>query len=186
VALRVLIADDNRDAADTLAELVRLWGHEPTVAYDGAAGLRLAAETRPHVLLLDVNMPLLNGYELARQVRRDAGLAGAKLVALSAYSHPDHVRRAEQAGFDTWLVKPAAPDEIERYLAMIDHIKELAEKAQSLAERNAAAAARTEAVAGETKQLLQEVKEDIREVKADVQEIKEELKEVKDKVNGAG
>ena len=186
MALRVLIADDNHDAADTLAELVRLWGHEPTVAYDGAAGLRLAAETRPHVLLLDVQMPALNGYEVARRVRQDEGLTGAKLVALSAYSHPDHAHRAEQAGFDTWLVKPASPDEIERYLAMIDRIKELAERTQELAERNAEATARTEAVAGETKQLMEEVKENIQAVKEDVQEIKEELKEVKDKVNGSG
>ena len=163
--LRVLIVDDNEDAADSLATLVELWGHTPTVAYDGEVGLRAAREWSPDCLILDINMPKLDGYNLAERVRREPGLGQAKLVAVSAYSHPDHARRAEAVGFDYWLVKPAAPDELERLLAKIENILKPAEKTEELSRKNAPAE-RTEelvqknvALAGAAKELLQEVNE---------------------------
>lgn len=181
--MRILIVDDNRDAADTLATLVELWGHTPSVAYDGEEGLRAALKTLPHCLILDINMPKMDGYTLAQQVRRETGLAGAKLLALSANADPGHARRAEESGFNYRLTKPADLVELERLLKMIDHIVKLAEQTEQLAQRNVAIAERTEALAeraeanaGETNELLKEVKEELKE-------IKEELREVKDKVD---
>jgi CheY-like chemotaxis protein len=189
VPLRVLIVDDNEDHADSLAALVELWGHTPAVAYDGEAGLRAARDWRPDCLILDINMPRLDGYALAQEVRREPGLERAKLVAVSAYSHADHARRSDEAGFDYRLVKPAAPGELEGILAMIEQILKLAEKTEELARTNAVAAERTEAVAqktealaGETKDLLKEVKAGLDEVKQEVQEIKQEVREVKEQV----
>lgn len=190
MALRILIVDDNYDAADTLATLVALWGHTPTVAYDGRAGLQAACEFRPDCLLLDIAMPGYDGYALAALIRQQAELKGAKLVAVSAYSHADHVRRTEEAGFDYRLTKPADPAELKRLLDMIEHILQLAERTEELAERNVAIAERTEAVAektealaGEAKELLKEVKEELKEMKQGMEEIKEEIKEVKDRVD---
>jgi len=190
VPLRVLIVDDNQDHADSLATLAELWGHVPTVAYDGEAGLRLALQGRPDCLILDINMPRLDGYALAERVRREASLERVKLIAVSAYSHPDHVRRIEEIGFDYRLTKPALPGELERLLAVIENILKLAERTEELAQKNVAAAQRTEelvqknvALAGQTKELLQEVKDGLKEVKQDVQEIKEEIREVKSQVD---
>ena len=187
--LRVLIVDDNQDHADSLATLAELWGHVPTVAYDGEAGLRLALQGRLDCLILDINMPRLDGYALAERVRREVGLERVKLIAISAYSHPDHVRRTEEIGFDYRLTKPALPGELERLLAMIENILKLAEKTEELAHKNVAAAQRTEeltqknvALAGQTKELLQEVKQGLKEVKQDVQEIRDEIREVKNQV----
>lgn len=187
--LRVLIVDDNQDHADSLAALVELWGHTPAVVYDGAAGLRAAREWRPDCLILDIGMPGLDGYALAREVRREPGLERAKLVAVSAYSHADHRRRADEAGFDYRLVKPAEPRELEGILAMIETIHKLAARTEELAQKNATAAEQTaaaaqkaEAVAGEAKELLKEVKAGLDEVKQEVREIKQEVREVKEQV----
>ena len=188
--LHILIVDDNRDAADTLGELVRLLGHRVTVAYDGEAGLRAATGAPPpDCLILDIAMPGMDGYTLAKEVRR-AGLTGAKLMALTAYSDAEHARRADEAGFNYRLIKPADPAEIMRLLSMIEHIQRLAEHTEdlarrnvSLAERTDAVAARTETLAGEAKELLREVKDELKDVKQDMREIKDELREVKDKVD---
>lgn len=170
--MHVLIVEDNRDAADTLAELVRLWGYTATVTYDGLAGYRTACAEKPDCVVLDINMPGLDGYTLARQVRTSAGLERTKLVAMSAFSHPDHVRRVTEVGFDYRLTKPADPSELERILRMIDSIARLAEKTEQLARENVA-------LANETKGLLHDVKADIQEVKQDVKELKDELRQIK-------
>ncbi|QJW99003.1 Chemotaxis protein methyltransferase CheR [Frigoriglobus tundricola] len=150
----------------------------------------MALQGRPDCLILDINMPQLDGYALAERVRRESSLARVKLIAVSAYSHSDHVRRTEEVGFDYRLTKPALPGELERLLAMIENILKLTEKTEELAQKNVAAAQRTEelaqknvALAGQTKDLLQEVKEGLKEVKQDVQEIKEEIREVKEQVD---
>lgn len=184
--LQILIVDDNRDNADSLAYLFELWGHRSFVAYDGASGLEAACEKRPDCLILDINMPKIDGYTLARLVR-ERGLTEAKLVALSAYSDISHVRRVEEAGFDYRLTKPAAPDELKGILTMIESILRIAEKTEELAKKNVAVAERTEelaqknaALAGQTKELLEEVKTELKEVKAEVQEIREDIREVKE------
>src|SRR5439155_1214139 len=88
--LRVLIVDDNRDAADSLAALVRLWGHEAHTAYDGEAGFATACAFRPDCLLLDINMPRVDGYALARRLRQCPELKAARVLALSANAGDGH------------------------------------------------------------------------------------------------
>ena len=165
-ALHVLVVDDNRDAADSLCMLLRLWGYECLVAYDGAAGLQAACDYLPDCLLLDIAMPGLDGYTLARTVRAQPSLVRAKLVALTAYSDETHVRRSQEAGFHFHLVKPTEPLEIERLMNMLNELIRLASGAEELARQNVA-------LASETKELLKEVKEDIEEVKEEVKELKD-------------
>jgi CheY-like chemotaxis protein len=172
-ALRVLVVDDNRDAADSLSTLLKMKGHDVRVAYDGVAGFEAARAHRPDCLLLDIAMPRLDGYELARRVRQLPGLERSKLVALTAYADETHRRRAREAGFDHHLVKPADLDEIERILNMLHEVVRLANRTEELARQNAA-------LAREAQELLQEMKEDIREVKEEMKGLKEELRECKE------
>jgi len=169
---RVLIVDDNRDAADSLAMLIRLWGHEAQTAYGGGAGLELASAFSPDCCLLDISMPDMDGYAVARRIRSRPEFAGAKLVALSAYSSEEHRRRALEAGFDHCFVKPADPSALEGLLTMLLQALRLAERTEALAEKNVQ-------IAEETKELLTEVKEEIKDVKEELKEVKEELREIK-------
>jgi len=173
--LSVLIVDDNRDLADSLGLLMRLWGFDVCLAYDGEEGLRTAQVQRPRCLLLDVGMPGMDGYQLARHLRRLPGLEKAKLIAHSAYSGEEHVRRMDEAGFDYRLTKPVSPIELEALLRMLEQVIRLAEQTEELARRNVE-------LAGDTRELLDEVKQDVEELKDDMREIKEELKEIKEKV----
>jgi len=175
-SIRVLIVDDNQDAADTLAMLARMWGHEVQVVYDGEAALAAAVAFQPDCLVLDIGLPRLDGYALARRIREQPGLEKAKLVALSAYSGEQHVRRVKEAGIDHCLVKPADPTVIEELLTMLKQTLKLAERTEALAQQNVA-------LARETKELLTEVKEDIKEVKEEIREVKEEIREVKNNKN---
>jgi signal transduction histidine kinase len=106
VARRILIVDDNRDAADALAMLLTLDGHEIHVVYGGEAALAVVGEFRPQVVLLDIGLPNLDGYEVARAMRALPGLDAIRIVALTGYGHGDDRRRALEAGFDGHLVKP--------------------------------------------------------------------------------
>jgi two-component system CheB/CheR fusion protein len=103
--LRVLVVDDNVDAAGTIGVLLELLGHEVTVAHDGPAALAAAAAAPPELVLLDIGMPGMDGYTLAARLR-DAGHDRATLVALSGYGQEEHLRRSMEAGFDHHLVKP--------------------------------------------------------------------------------
>lgn len=104
--LRVLIVDDNQDAARLLQMLVELNGHHATVAYDGEEGLRLAREVRPDVILLDIGLPRMDGYEVARSIRRTAELHGVVLVAVTGYGTEEDRVQAMEAGFDVHMPKP--------------------------------------------------------------------------------
>jgi CheY-like chemotaxis protein len=174
-ALHVLVVDDNRDAADSLCILLRQWGFDCQVAYDGAAGLRAACDYQPDCLLLDITMPGLDGYTLARKVRTLPSLNRTKLIALTAYSDEAYVRRSREAGFDLHLVKPTEPLEIKRLMDMLSKVVQLAGKTEEMARQNVA-------VATETKELIKEVKDDMKEVKADIKEIKEDVRELKEEV----
>jgi CheY-like chemotaxis protein len=111
---RVLVVDDNVDAAESLAELLRVLGHEVTVAYDGATAVKLALRDLPDAVLCDIGLPGMDGYEVARTLRRNGALAKALLVAVSGYASDDDVKRAVAAGYDRHLAKPADPFELER------------------------------------------------------------------------
>jgi len=103
---RVLIVDDNRDAAESLAMLVELIGNEAAVAYDGASALSMLDEFRPSLILLDLTMPGMSGFEVARAVRARAAHAGIRLVALSGRSADETQAETRAAGFDGQVVKP--------------------------------------------------------------------------------
>jgi signal transduction histidine kinase/CheY-like chemotaxis protein len=116
-ARRVLVVDDNADAARTLSTLLALQGHQTEVAYDGPSALAAAKAGRPEVVLLDLGMPGMDGYEVARQLRAEPALAGVRVVAVTGWGHEDDRRRTRDAGFDAHLVKPVDLDEVERHLA---------------------------------------------------------------------
>jgi len=105
-ALRVLVVDDNEDAADLLVTSVRLMGHLARVAHDGPTALRIAADFQPHVALLDIGLPVMDGYELAQRIRQDGRCAATRLIAVTGYGQENDVARARAVGFDLHLVKP--------------------------------------------------------------------------------
>ena len=105
---RILVADDNKDSADSLQRVLQLYGYDVRVAYDGAAALRLGASFRPEVAVLDIGMPGANGYEVAREIRKQQG-PRIKLVALTGWGQEGDRRRAMEAGFDFHLTKPVDP-----------------------------------------------------------------------------
>lgn len=104
-ALRILIVDDNQDTADSLAMMLRLDGHQVEVAYDGAAALSLARTMVPDVALLDIGLPGMNGYDVARHLRTERA-EDFTLIAITGWGHEDDRRRAHEAGFDHHMVKP--------------------------------------------------------------------------------
>jgi signal transduction histidine kinase len=114
---RVLVVDDNVTAAEMLAMLVSLWGHEVRLAYDGPAALEVAADYRPELVLLDIGLPRMNGYEVARQLRRQPGLDKTVLVAVTGYGQEKDRRRSQEAGFDHHLTKPVDADSLQALVA---------------------------------------------------------------------
>jgi CheY-like chemotaxis protein len=113
---RVLVVDDNRDSADTLAALLEAWGHEVRTLYDGPSVSATVAEFRPNVILLDIGLPKMNGYEVAMQLRKSANDRSMTLVAFTGYGQDEDRRRVREAGFDYHLIKPLEPAELEKIL----------------------------------------------------------------------
>ena len=116
-ASRILVVDDNRDAADMLRGLLTASGHRVLVAYDGEEALRQAAAFKPQIGLLDIGMPGMDGYQLAARLRNDSQLQELFLVAITGWGQEEDRRRALAAGFDAHLTKPADPDQISALLA---------------------------------------------------------------------
>ncbi len=115
---RVLVIDDNRDAADALASLVRVMGGEAEAAYDGVDGLRRVSTFRPEVVFLDIGMPSMDGYEVCRRIRQDAMGQRMIIVAVTGWGQDRDQQRAADAGFDAHLTKPADPADLKRVLAI--------------------------------------------------------------------
>ena len=115
--LRVLIVDDNVDAAMTLRLVLELDGHVAQVTHDGPAALEVAPSLLPQVVLLDIGLPGMTGYEVGRRLRGHPATAAALLVAVTGYGQPEDAARAREAGFDRHLVKPVAPETILAMLA---------------------------------------------------------------------
>lgn len=113
---RVLVVDDNVDSAESLALVLRAAGHDVRVAYNGRAALEAADKLRPEVVFLDIGLPLLDGYQVARVLRRRPGMRHALLLALTGYGQEDDRRRAREAGFDHYIVKPVDPEVLQQFL----------------------------------------------------------------------
>jgi CheY-like chemotaxis protein len=114
---RVLVVDDNVDSAESLATLLQIQGHDVWMAHDGPSALVLAREHRPQLVLLDIGLPAgMDGYEVAQRMRPEAGLRDAVIVALTGYGQEEDKRRAAQAGFDGYLVKPVDMKQLTRLL----------------------------------------------------------------------
>jgi PAS domain S-box-containing protein len=114
---RVLVVDDNRDAATSLAIMLRLMGNESKMAHDGLEALEMAAAFRPDLILLDIGMPKLNGYDTARQIRQQAWGKHVALVALTGWGQEEDRRKSREAGFDSHMVKPIQLQDLEKLLA---------------------------------------------------------------------
>lgn len=119
-SLRVLVADDNRDAADTLAELLHLDGHSVEVVYDGGRALDRFQELDPQVVILDIAMPGMSGYDTAREIRQRAGGSPPVLIAITGYGQAEDVDRGVRAGFDHFLVKPADASRLRQLLEGVE------------------------------------------------------------------
>ncbi|HEV7500236.1 MAG TPA: ATP-binding protein, partial [Vicinamibacteria bacterium] len=117
--LRVLVVDDNQDAADSTALLLRLWGYDVTTAQDGAGALESVARQPPDVVFLDIGLPGIDGYEVARRIRAGEANRDIVLVAMTGYGQFEDRQRSAEAGFTTHLVKPVEPHALRRLLA--DH-----------------------------------------------------------------
>ena len=118
-SLRVLVVDDNKDAASSLALLLQIKGHQVALAHDGPAALDAARDQRPEVVILDIALPGMDGYEVARRLRDEEGTRQALLVAMTGYGQEDDHRRSRQAGFNHHLVKPVDFAELQKLFAEV-------------------------------------------------------------------
>jgi CheY-like chemotaxis protein len=114
---RVLVVDDNVDAAELLGEMLRHMGHEVTLAHDGAAALQAVEAVRPQIAILDIGLPVMDGYELAARLRADPEAREMQLVALTGYGRSADAEKAKVAGFDYHFVKPLNLSQLAAVLA---------------------------------------------------------------------
>ncbi|HEU0033866.1 MAG TPA: ATP-binding protein [Kofleriaceae bacterium] len=120
-ALRVLVVDDNIDAAETLGELLKLLGHQPLVVYDGPSALARLQTFTPDLAFMDIGLPVLDGYELAKRIRSTTKLAHVRLIALTGYGRAADKQRARDAGFDEHVVKPIPADTLRGLIDRMAH-----------------------------------------------------------------
>jgi CheY-like chemotaxis protein len=118
VRRRVLIVDDNVDAADSLAMLLKIDGHEAETAYSASSALEAIERLRPEIVLLDVGLPQIDGYEIARRLRTNNTVPGIRLIALTGYGRDEDRERARLAGFDGHLLKPADMDALQQLFTL--------------------------------------------------------------------
>ena len=114
--LRVLVVDDNVDAAESLADVVRMLGHQVEVAHDGPTAIQKATAAVPDLVLCDIGLPGMSGYDVARALLAHPDLRDARLVAVSGYARPEDVQRAAEAGFIGHIAKPLSASNLEQYL----------------------------------------------------------------------
>jgi CheY-like chemotaxis protein len=115
-ARRVLIVDDNRDGAETLAELIEMLGYDAEATYDGPSALAKIRANPPDIVLCDIGLPGMDGYQLAGILRADRA-KGMRLIAVSGYAQPEDLKRSAEAGFDAHVAKPPDPAELKRLLS---------------------------------------------------------------------
>lgn len=114
-SLRILVVDDNQDTAQSMGELLEILGHQAQVAFDGTKAVEVATEFQPDIVLLDIGLPIIDGYEVARRMR-GAGLNSSLLIALTGYGREEDRERAHQAGFDMHFTKPIELDTLQKVL----------------------------------------------------------------------
>ena len=107
---RLLVVDDNKDAAESMSMLLEMWGHDVAYAYDGPSALQTAEEWQPEAVFLDIGLPGMDGYEVAERLRELPHAKDAVLIAITGYGQDDDRLRSRRAGIDHHLVKPVAPD----------------------------------------------------------------------------
>jgi two-component system, chemotaxis family, CheB/CheR fusion protein len=117
--LRVLAVDDHRDTTDSASQMLTLWGHRPLVAHDAAAAWEMILAEQPDVVLLDIGLPGLNGWELAHRLRAEPLLSGLVLIAVTGYGQAPDLEKSRAAGIDHHLLKPVDPDLLREMLAAI-------------------------------------------------------------------
>jgi PAS domain S-box-containing protein len=117
---RLMVIDDNKDAAESMSMLFELWGHEVICTYDGRAALEAAATYRPDAVFLDIGLPGMDGYEIAERLRELPEAGRTVLVAITGYGQDEDRRRSREAGIDHHLVKPVAPETLHRLLDSLD------------------------------------------------------------------
>jgi CheY-like chemotaxis protein len=134
---RVLVVDDNVSSAQSLALVLKLEGYDVQVAHDGAVVLEAARRFRPEVVLMDIGLPGMDGYQLAGRLRRERDLAAdiALLVAVTGYAEDEARRRSREAGFDHHLVKPIDPDALLALLSSLEWAEATTEKERNTCSR---------------------------------------------------
>ncbi|HVA44838.1 MAG TPA: response regulator [Pirellulales bacterium] len=118
-SLRLLVIDDNHDAADTMAMLLRVMGHQASVAYSGATGVERAIAESPDAVILDLGLPEIDGYEVARRIRQHSHLAQVPLVAVTGYGQDSDRERSLEAGLAAHIVKPVDSRKLGEILATV-------------------------------------------------------------------
>jgi CheY-like chemotaxis protein len=119
--VRILLVDDHLESAASLGEVLRHWGHEVALAQDGFEALEAALQWRPHLVLLDIGLPEVDGYEVARALRSRPELRGMLLVAITGYGQAEDRRRAREAGFHAHCTKPVDLVDLQEILALAEH-----------------------------------------------------------------
>jgi two-component system, chemotaxis family, CheB/CheR fusion protein len=107
---RLLVVDDNKDAAESMSMLLEMWGYDVAFAYDGPSALETAQQWQPEAVFLDIGLPGMDGYEVAERLRELPQAKRVVLIAITGYGQDDDRRRSQRAGIDHHLVKPVAPD----------------------------------------------------------------------------
>lgn len=115
--LKVLIIDDNKDLSEIMCDLIGFLGHKTICSLDGKDGIAKAKELHPDIIICDIGLPGMDGYEVAQLMRKDDEIKDAFLIALSGYAGPEDRKRSKEAGFDRHLAKPADISAIERVIA---------------------------------------------------------------------
>jgi two-component system CheB/CheR fusion protein len=115
-----LVVDDNVDAAESLAMLMESWGHEVQIAHDGPTALQAAQRCYPDVIFLDIGLPGMNGYQVAKQLRQHPEFSKTLLIAITGYGQDKDRRDSKEAGFDHHLIKPVEPDGLKQFLMVVD------------------------------------------------------------------
>lgn len=117
---RILVVDDNVDAAVSVAKMLKLWGHAVETAFNGPDALQKARDFEPQIVLLDIGMPGMNGYEVAKQLREDRHFDAVVITALTGYGQAEDRLKSKEAGFDHHMTKPPDPAELAALIASPD------------------------------------------------------------------